>query len=63
MGIHEAASCLVKIKRNFLGKENVAGVQRGGETWTGMDSLINNHHRFLPDLVTHALAGVQPQTV
>lgn len=26
------------------------GYFKGGVTWTGMDSLINNHHPFLPDL-------------
>lgn len=48
--IHEAASCVGEIKRDFLG---------GGVTW--MDSLINNHHPFLPDLNWSHMRSLEPR--
>lgn len=46
--IHEAASCLVEIKWDFFW---------GG----GMDSLINNHHPFLPDLNWSHMLSLEPR--
>lgn len=53
--------CLGVITKDFFSFFGWGCVCSGGMTWTGMDSLINNHHVFLPDLNWSHMLSLEPR--